>query len=145
MSKRGLNMTEDQYAAHQAKFGRGQKPQLVIAPAEAKIIRQSGKGPNKTELRFENDYLRPWKIAGEIVSYRAQSLTLLLANGVRYTPDWHAIAKDGLLSLFEIKGGGPLRDDAVVKMKCCAAGYPEFPLWLYRWIAGEWQIQRVKA
>lgn len=140
-----LNFTEEQYEAHQAKHGRGDRRIEVVAvePVKASVIVRGDKMPNKTELRFEQDYLKTWKMTGIIERYAFESVTLKLAAGLRYTPDWRAVDPTSRIQFYEIKGGGPMKDDAVSKLKSAATMYPEYEFWLYRWIKGEWLLQRI--
>lgn len=142
--KRGLNWTEDDVARHQAKHGRGKRVfEFVREPAPQKHIVRGDKLPNKTELRFEQDYLKLWKLTGIIERYSFEAVTLKLAAGLRYTPDWRAVDPCSRIQFYEIKGGGPMKDDAVSKLKSAATMYPEYEFWLYRWIKGEWLSQRI--
>lgn len=73
---------------------------------------------NQTELAFAL-YLDQRQRTGEVIWWRFQGLTLLLAHGeqsqdaagpekktsgVRYTPDFAAMCNDGFFHLYEIKG-----------------------------------------
>jgi hypothetical protein len=59
---------------------------------------------------------------GEIAWYRFEGVTLKLADGCRYTPDFLVMLKDGRLEAHEVKGHW--QDDARVKIKVAAAQYP---------------------
>lgn len=109
-----------------------------------KIIRQSGRTPNETELRFESDYLKPMLAAGEINRYRFESIRLKLANGGWYKCEWTAVNAAGVLVFFEVKGGRPRQREAgILTIKVAAAAYPEFQFFLAQWKDGEWTIQRI--
>jgi len=141
----------------QASLGPGAKIKSIdsvlvepvkAAPAKSPgikgIIRQSNTPPNKTEIRFENDYLRPMLHSGEIQQYRHNSIRLKLGNGAWYKCDWTALNAAGKLVLWEIKGGRPRQREAgIMAIKVAASAYPEFEFWLCRWKGGEWNIQRV--
>lgn len=91
---------------------------------EGKRLRQDTKGPNKLEREF-HEYLKTEfnEECGQRV--HEQSLTLVLANGVRYTPDFvvvHRITAGWWMLAFETKGF--MRDDAAVKIKVAARAYP---------------------
>jgi hypothetical protein len=61
---------------------------------------KTAKRPNKTELRYLRDVIKP---LGEVGRYEA--LTFRLANGHMYTPDW--VCTDpatGRLTCVEVKG-----------------------------------------
>lgn len=123
---------------------------LKIAPTATKtlsvkgIIRQDKAPGRKTEIRFENDYLRGMLAAGEIQQYRHNSIRLKLGNGTWYKCDWTALNAAGKLILWEIKGGRPRQREAgIMAIKVAASTYPEFEFWLCQWKGGEWLIQRV--
>lgn len=95
-------------------------------------LRQDRKGPNKLEAEFEAWLREEWKNdAG--VDVLAQAVTLSLANGVRYTPDFvvkftsHGMRgavqfEAVVLHAYETKGF--MREDASVKIKVAAHQYP---------------------
>ncbi len=87
-------------------------------PVAKKRIRQNSKGLNKTEAAFL-EYLKE-KFRGERVY--SQSVTLLIGNGCRYTPDFIRVAADEFPRAYEVKGF--MRDDAAVKLKVAATFYP---------------------
>ncbi len=95
---------------------------------------------NKLETRWaqELDFRRR---AGDVAWYRFESITLKLADGCRYTPDFLVCLADGedgtpgTLELQECKGF--MREDAQVKIRICAEMYP-WPLRLVRWVKGAW-------
>lgn len=105
--------------------GRPVPPQCVgreipPPPANKPRLRQDRKGPNKTEAAFT-----AWLRAHGLVVH-PQGVTLLLANGLRYTPDDFAPASavteyataDHRPTFYEVKGFA--RDDAVAKLKMAA-------------------------
>lgn len=117
-------------------------------PGPAMLRQRRGPALNKTEeaWRLELEARFPDRPA------RVQAVTLLLGNGVRYTPDFFL---DPVLPAedveacqayaFEVKGF--MRDDAAVKLKVAAS--------LHRWIrfflvsrrgrAQPWRVQEVLA
>lgn len=109
--------------------------------APKKRIRQNTKGPNKLE-REAMEMLKaqkPWLI------FRFHTLTVILANGVRYTPDIVAFNKNphiSTMSCVEVKGK-QMWDDAVVKVKVAAHEWPHIK-WGLMWKEnGQWQTQEV--
>lgn len=102
---------------------------------------------NKTEAAFDL-YLRASFPAAQV---RAQELTLLLANGVRYTPDF-TVATDATnghettvsqWSAYEVKGRHAW-DDSIVKLKVAAARWPLISFFLVsRAKPTGWRIERV--
>lgn len=110
---------------------------LPAAPARAgaKRLRQrTGPKFNKTEAAFL-EWLQERHDTGTI---RAQAVTLVLANGVRYTPDFTNL-RLGLA--WETKGF--MRDDAAVKIKVAAAAYPEIRFHLVTRNGGTWDVQEI--
>lgn len=124
-----------------AKLRKEATAQVVVA-APAQIIRQSRKGPNKTEKRFLNEYLEPMRHAGEIDQIDDhESITLRLANGLRLSPDFPTW-KDGRLTFFEVKGER-IFEDSLVKLKCAANKFPHVKFILCKYVKGEWIKQEV--
>lgn len=113
-----------------------------------KIIRQSSGGLNKTEQAFY-EFLRA--TYPEPAPILVQSMTLKLANGCRYTPDFVVgIGRviDGQPYVrwvaYEVKGF--MRDDAAVKIKVAAKEYQnmEFRLVKREGRCGQgWMQQRI--
>lgn len=119
------------------------------------LIRQSSKGPNKIEAAFANDILYWRKLRQDIVKYEYEAVTLRLANGVTFRPDWYVVevrAFDSELNrivFYEVKGEKrhgkvKARDDAAAKLKVAASTYPEFRFVLvWKDEQGTWQEQSV--
>ena len=113
----------------------GQARAQAIGAVPAQIakprIRQNSAGLNKTEQAFF-DYLTAREEPGVLRNVLPpQSITLRIANGCRYTPDfmvaYHVQHDDGNgyaqeLVAYEVKGF--LRDDAAVKIKVAATAFP---------------------
>ena len=74
---------------------------------------------NQTEQLFA-DVLQADKTAGLIVEWWFECFTFKLADGCRWTPDFGLLRLDGHLAFVDVKGGGPIQDDALVKIKCAA-------------------------
>ena len=91
----------------------------VIAAPPKPRLRQSSKGPNKTELAAAA-WLRA-EYQGQLVI--EQGVTLVLANGLRYTPDLF-LPDPGASRphFYEVKGF--MRDDAAAKLKMAARVHP---------------------
>lgn len=106
-------------------------------PAKPRIRQQAGDGLNKTERAFLGHLKRQ---DGGARIY-PQAITLKLANGCRYTPDFVA-TNEFSISAYEVKGF--MRDDAAVKLKVAAHAYP----WITFHLAtkrkgGGWDVQKV--
>lgn len=76
---------------------------------------------NSTEAAYAQT-LEAAKIAQEIVWYTFEGVTLKLADGCRYTPDFAVLRADGQLECHEVKGYWT--DDARVKIKVAAEKFP---------------------
>ena len=120
-------------------------PKDIPQPKEGTIVRQRRKVPNKTETRFETDFLKPWLHIGQIKAYEFEPVSLRFANGALYTPDWWTIAGDGKSTVFyEIKGGF-IRDKAVTTIKAAASAFPHYKFVLCQYQKGEWTQQEIRA
>lgn len=120
-------------------------PKIFVPIKTVKRIRQDTKPlMNKLErewfgiinAQFPN-YPRP----------RAQAITLKLANGVRYTPDffaflWPVDAQPSSPTAWELKGKH-VWDDAIVKLKVAATTFPEIRFLLVWKDHGDWHQQPV--
>ncbi len=76
---------------------------------------------NKTEAKYALE-LEGKKRLGEIQWYGFECITLKIADGVSYKPDFLVMDKDGELSVHEVKGF--FMDDAKVKTKAAADKFP---------------------
>lgn len=134
-----MSWQDDIYADAMARRGAVTVNGLKAAP----IIRQSSRQPNKTETRFELERLQLWQRLGHIDKYEYEAVTLKIANGCRYTPDWWALADDGRTLFYEIKARGMIWDDAIVKLKVAAAQFAAYEFWLCAWDKNGWTVERV--
>lgn len=70
-----------------------------------------------------------------------QAITLRIANGLRYTPDW-AACHASCTTFYEVKGRHAW-DDSIAKLKMAATTFPMWH-WFLVWKCGErWELQRV--
>ncbi len=118
----GRKAVHEYNPAVQAQIAKALYPNVEVKfasnPSSERRLRQDTKGQNKTELAF-GDWLAANRTDLEV---HAQSITLKLANGVRYTPDFFCLARQtGEVECFETKGF--MRDDASVKIKVAASIY----------------------
>ncbi len=117
-------------------------------------IRQNSAGLNKTEQAFF-DYLKAREDPGVLRTVLPpQSVTLRIANGCRYTPDfvvvYHVQHDEGNgyaqeLVAYEVKGF--MRDDAAVKIKVAATAFPWITFHLVTKLpggGGGWAISEVQ-
>lgn len=103
-----------------------------------RLRQKTGPKLNKTETAF---YLHLVShIPGAKVMPHA--ITLVLANGCRYTPDFYVEMPEGRDRFYETKGF--MRDDAAVKLKVAASTFTRFDFYLAsRKKGGRWEIQRI--
>jgi hypothetical protein len=106
-------------------------------------------GMNGTEGAYKLA-LAVQKAKGEIEHYEYEPLTLKLADGVRYTPDFMVI-RDGIIELHEVKAGridksGNVKaiteDASRIKLRIAAESYP-FRFVLAVLSKKGWQIEEV--
>lgn len=76
---------------------------------------------NRTEAAYATT-LEAAKNAQEIVWYAFEGVTLKLADGCRYTPDFAVLRADGLMEMHEVKGYWT--EDARAKIKVAADKFP---------------------
>lgn len=102
------------------------------------LRQQSGDALNGLERAFLA-HLAVRKL-GEVLT---QAITLKIANGCRYTPDFVEVRHGFALRAYEVKGF--MREDAAIKIKVAAALFTwiEFYLVTRPKSAGEWRIERV--
>lgn len=133
-----------------------------VSPAPAKQGRSvvpRGRRMNKVEAAYDA-FLAQCEVEGAIKKHRYESITLLLADGCRYTPDFAITihANFGFenyylrTELHEVKGtrkrksgivGPHIEDDARVKLLTAAKLYPEFRFKLCWLDQGRWQIEDI--
>ena len=80
---------------------------------------------NVTETAYA-DLLEARKLAGEVIAWGFERVTLKLAAGCRYTPDFDVWLADGTMEFVDAKGGGPMNETSRVKIKVAAESYPQF-------------------
>lgn len=110
---------------------------------QVKRIRQDGRGVNKLEAAAL-EQVKSWMPDFKCEHHK---LTLLLANGLRFTPDicCRNMARDMFkLVFYEVKGPYA-REDSLIKIKVAAHEFPDFAFWLL-WRdgrTGPWHTQQV--
>lgn len=145
----GLNWTEADLKRHMAQF-----PSEVATAEPARKERSfmpRGRKQNKHEAAYAA-FLEQQKQAGLIAGYRFEAITLLLADGCRYTPDFVITTLSGAIAAHEVKArrrrksgivGPHLEDDARVKILTAAKLFPEFRFRL-AWLDGaQWRIEEI--
>jgi len=118
-------------------------PAAPNAPAKIAVRQRTGSGLNKTEARFLREYLEPIYL-----NIKPHGLTMALANGVKYTPDFIA-QSSGLIFAYEVKAMRGNRvhveDDASVKIKVAAHEWQSIRFIITWWDKSKhaWQFQEV--
>jgi hypothetical protein len=111
------------------------------AEERAKRPKPDRNAPNKTELRFEQEILKP-SLPAE-ATYGFQRLTFLLAPGLRYTPDWIAwqesdfSCEHGWLTCYEVKGAH-VWEDSKIKFLTAREIFPWVEWRAYQWKNKTW-------
>lgn len=77
---------------------------------------------NKTESRFAQ-LLEAKRLAGEIQWWKFEGIKLRLADNTFLTVDFSVMAADGVLEMWEVKGGY-WQDDSRAKVKIAADMFP---------------------
>ena len=90
-----------------------------VTPTKKSLRQKSGPKLNKTEAAFA-EWLRA--NAADSAFIGAQNVTLEIANGCRYTPDFNRLCPGYSPTFWEVKGF--MRDDAAVKIKVAARMFP---------------------
>jgi len=108
----------------------------------AKLAKKMAPEMNRTEATYAM-ILEAQKRDGSIRDYWFESVTVKLADGVRYTPDFAVLLADDTFELHEVKGGF-IRDDARVKLRVAARHTPfTYVLAPFKNKAEGWHIERV--
>lgn len=162
-----MNWTEQEYADYLKRqrvkpkqtmtgLGRNRMLELLAEEHGGTKVQTRPSEPNKTEREAAAIYIEPRRLTGEVRRYRAHAITLLLADRLRYTPDWVIWLPGGLLEFMEVKGQGMnkktgrphVEDDAVAKFKMAVEQFPEHTFWWAHKLpakAGGWKLVRHPA
>ncbi len=125
----------------EAELARLGKPKDTKAKAEPRRGRMNG-----WEKSFRDEYLEPWRLAGEIDNYRFEAVTLTLYDGStdvrksRVTLDFLAW-KGKQMFLYEVKG--QRRRSSIEKLKNAAQQYPMIGFFLCTGGPGRWDMLRL--
>lgn len=125
-------------ATAQRKLGANVKTKGGVRPAHKRGV------PNKLEASWMAT-LQARLLAGKIKAFYFEAITLQLADGVRYTPDFFIIHNDNSVEINETKGF--MREDARVKLRVAANTYRHWKVLLIQWDrkAKNWTITPVNA
>ena len=78
----------------------------------------------KGKNRMERDWGVILKLDSTVARAEFEAIKFRLAEGTYYTPDWWVVRIDGHMEIHETKGH--MREAARVRLRACAALYPEF-------------------
>ena len=113
------------------------------ADKEPNTITRTAKQPNKTEACYRSEVLDRQAAVGELVSIAYEALTIRLANGHRYTPDWVCRTAAGLTICIEVKGTYRMHSHQRARLAFDQAAI-EWPAWRWIWAekqtGGGWRI-----
>lgn len=96
---------------------------------------------NGTEAAYAQT-LEMRRRAGDVAWFKFEGVTLKLADGCRYTPDFAVMLADGTLEMHEVKGFWT--DDARVKIKVAAESFPMRFIAVYKQtksLGGGWKFE----
>lgn len=94
----------------------------AVATGKGQVPRRTPGQMNGLEKSYAETILTPRKLAGEIIEWWFEAITLKLADDCRYTPDFLVMLADHSLECHETKGF--MRDDAQIKLKLAAQTFP---------------------
>ena len=106
-------------------------------------ITRKAKQPNKTEASYRTEVLDRQAAIGVLVSIAYEALTVRMANGHRYTPDWVCRTASGLTLCIEVKGTYRMHSHQRARLAFDQAAL-EWPAWRWIWAekqtGGGWRI-----
>ncbi len=108
-------------------------PPGVETPAKGR-----GRQQNKTETRWQ----QALQADALVKEARYEAVTLRLANGVRYTPDFFVQYADGAHGFDEVKNAF-VRDAARLKYEWARQQYPSFRWRWCQWARGRWNVSEM--
>lgn len=91
---------------------------------------------NKLETAW-SEQLEAMKLGGDIVAWKYEPFTLILAKRTTYKPDFLVVDAQGFIEIHEVKGHW--EDDARVKIKIAARQFPWFRFVGLRRARGSWE------
>jgi hypothetical protein len=97
------------FGKRETKYGKRHKPGVM----------------NQTEETYAGT-LHTRFLAGELLAWQFETVTLKLAEDCRYTPDFMIQLADGSIEFVDTKGGGPMDPKSLVKIRCAAEKFPQF-------------------
>jgi hypothetical protein len=104
------------------------------------LPKRTPKGMNGTERKYA-EILELRKKAGEILDAKYEGITLKLADGSRYTPDFF-VTFPGHIECHETKGG-LFREAARVRLLVAAEQFWQFRFVLVRYVNKQWSFEEI--
>ena len=92
----------------------------------------AGRSPNKTEASYRAEVISR---RTDVAAVHYEGLTVRMANGHRYTPDWVVVTAGGRIECHEVKGGYALHSHQRARLAFDQARI-EFP-----WIMWVWAVK----
>ena len=106
------------------------KIQKPVASSQYSEVRgHRRRQPNKTEATYRTEVLGQ---RGDLAAVHYEGLTVRMANGHRYTPDWVVVTVGGGIECHEVKGGYALNSQQRARLAFDQVRV-EFP-----WVAWTW-------
>lgn len=121
----GVRYSEAWYAKRQREADAAK-----VEKRAAKVVALKSGGlqfKSKAEARYAQ-LLEARVRCGEIKAWKYEAVTLKLADGVRYTPDFQVDEHDGRMALYEVKGH--MREAARVRLLVAVSMFPGYQWWL---------------
>ena len=115
-----------------ALMPRGATPVVSGAASANRSAARRRREPNKTEAAYRAEVLGR---RGDVAAVHYEGLTLRMANGHRYTPDWVVVTAGGRIECHEVKGGFALHSQQRARLAFDQARV-EFP-----WIVWVWAVK----
>jgi hypothetical protein len=153
-----VRWTPEMFAEHMKKFPSGARNYArqfnAITPEQAlKSVRSQPKrgSMNKIEAAYAV-MLDELKVVGKVKAYRFEAVTLKLAEGCRYTPDFQVVIDGSPICFTEVKSGRKrksgnvgvfMEDDARVKLLTASRLYPEYDFVLAWHYKGAWTLEQI--
>lgn len=132
-----MRWTEDQLKDYQSR----NKQLTEIGAVHG--LKTNGPDSHKVPNKTESEYGRLLEL--EFVGCRAifEGMTLRMANGHKYTPDWMVIKADGTILLVEVKNAGYKHASYGRSRLAYNQCKIEYPMFSYRWAEkekGSWSV-----
>lgn len=103
----------------------------IFEPEKKEKKLRGGKCMNKTEARFFAE-LEARQRHGEFVAAHFERITLRLADGCRFTPDFTIVGNDGKLTFWEVKGAH-VWEDSKIKFRVAREQNPWAEFAMFQW------------